>query len=66
MDIYKSKATIVATVSPTISDGIINIYGFAEYHIHSLVKWLEKGSDWLCIDAGNDLYVRTIELKKYI
>lgn len=66
MTVYKSKDKVAFVANPTVSDGILHIYGFAEYHISSLAMWIEKKSDWLCIDAGNDLYVKTDDIKKYI
>ena len=64
MKIFNKQGFTLREVEPTIKDGIINIDGYCEYYIESLIKWFDKGSDILCIDAGAEEYVLTSELKE--
>ncbi len=64
MKIINKRGQTLRVVTPTIEGNIINIEGYCEYYIESLIKWFEKGSDVLCIDAGANEYVLTSELKE--
>jgi len=69
--IFDKNGEVVDTNNLTIRENkhgdILNIYGFAEYYVRSLLQmWEEKHSAVLCIDAGRGHYVFVQPLKTFL